>query len=63
MFRFDGYKWNAVQDSVRAPIDGNSAATLYGSFVNNNAQAKINTTTTVVSSQALSQVLKPKADF
>jgi hypothetical protein len=73
MFRFDGTHWIKFEDNVRMdltnrPLDGNSTTpnsqtrqTQTNSFINNTTTATIGTKV-VQQRQALSKVLKPKAD-
>jgi hypothetical protein len=62
MFRYDGIKWVAIQDSVRQPITGDRNTTQRGTFVNNNAKTRTNAGNLVDQRQALSKLLKPQAD-
>ena len=62
MFRYDGLKWIAIQDNVRAEQLGNNINNQLGTFFNN-----ANTTTTssgevIAQRVALSQALKIQAD-
>ena len=62
MFRYDGLKWVAIQDNVRAEQLGNNINNQLGTFFNN-----ANTTTTssgevIAQRVALSQALKIQAD-
>jgi hypothetical protein len=62
MFRYDGIKWVAIQDSVRQPITGDRNTTQRGTFVNNQAKTRTNAGNLVDQRQALSKLLKPQAD-
>jgi len=62
LFRWDGLRWTKVEDSVRLSTTNNDTRnTFKTSFINNSGSTTINGLT-VEQRQALSDVLKPKAD-
>ena len=62
LFRYNGARWVKFEDAVRVePMTSDNATTQLGTFVNNDNTNTINGET-VEERQALSQVLKPKAD-
>jgi len=62
LFRWDGLRWTKVEDSVRlTTTNNNTRNTFKTSFINNSGTTTINGLT-VEQRQALSNVLKPKAD-
>ena len=62
LFRYNGTRWTKVEDGVRVePMTSDNAKTQLGTFVNNTNTNTINNKQ-VEERQALSQVLKPKAD-
>lgn len=62
LFRYNGSRWVKFEDAVRVePMTSDNATTQLGTFVNNDNTNTINGET-VEERQALSQVLKPKAD-
>lgn len=62
LFRFDGRRWNFVEDNIRASLTGSSINTQLGSFVNNNNTTTLKDGTKVPQRQALSTILTAKAD-
>lgn len=64
LFRFNGHSWKKIEDNVRMTMtQNNTRATQKAGFVNNTAKSKISNSLEVEQRQALSQVLKPKADL
>ena len=63
LFRYDGRRWNVVEDNLRAQLTGANINTLLGSFVNNNAKTRLNDGTLIDQKVALSKVLSIKADM
>jgi len=62
LFRYNGSRWVKVEDGVRVePMTSDNAESQLGTFVNNENTNTINNKE-VKERQALSQVLKPKAD-
>jgi len=62
LFRYDGNRWVKYEDNVRVETpSSDNAKTQIGTFVNNSETNTINGEQ-VNEKQALSQVLKPKAD-
>jgi len=62
LFRYNGSRWVKYEDAVRVETpSSDNAKTQIGTFVNNSNTNQINNET-VNERQALSQVLKPKAD-
>ena len=63
LFRFNGRRWVKIEDGVRVePMTSDNAKTQLGTFVNNSNKNTINGKE-VEERQALSQALKPKADY
>lgn len=63
LFRWDGNRWNTVNEVLRAPLTGNSNQTQIGTFVNNTATSRLSSGETIQQRQALSKILSPKSDF
>ena len=63
LFRYDGRRWNVVEDNLRAQLTGANNNTLLGSFVNNSAKTRLNDGTLIDQKVALSKVLSIKADM
>ena len=62
LFRYNGSRWLKVEDGVRVePMTSDNAKSQLGTFVNNSSTNTINNSQ-VEERQALSKVLKPKAD-
>ena len=58
LFRFDGYRWVKMEDLVRTNYTPGSSETLKGGFINNDANVALDSSTTVVSKEGLSEVVK-----
>ena len=63
LFRYDGKRWNFIEDNVRAPLTGSAINTQLGTFVNNTATTRLSDGTIVPQRQPLSTVLSAKADI
>jgi len=63
LFRWDGSRWNTVNEVKRAKLTGNSDQTHVGSFVNNTAKTKLSSGVVIDQRQALSKIFSPKSDF
>lgn len=63
LYRWDGKKWQIVNDVQRTPLTGNLNTTQLGTFVNNTNKSTITIGRTVEQRQALSKILLPKSDF
>ena len=62
LFRWDGNRWQLVNEVLRAPIGGNTASNQLGTFVNNTATTTLNNGLTIAQRQALSKFLMPTSD-
>lgn len=66
LFRYNGSYWTMVEDSVRTTLTAGRDETLLGTFVNNenisNGKITDNCKGTTEERQALSELLRPKAD-
>jgi len=62
VFRYNGSRWMKVEDDVRSKLTPGTGTTQIDGFINNTGTITADDNTTVTSRQALSDVLKPKAD-
>lgn len=66
LFRFNGTRWVMIEESVRTSLTAGREETLLGGFVNNTSSISGKTTDncagTTEERQALSDILRPKAD-
>lgn len=63
LYRWDGKRWQIVNDILRTKISGDNSQTQLGTFVNNTANSTISNGQVIAQRQALSKILLPKSDF
>ena len=63
LYRWDGKRWQIVNDILRTKFTGNTSQTQLGTFVNNTATSTISNGQVIAQRQALSKILLPKSDF
>jgi hypothetical protein len=63
LYRWDGSRWQIVNDILRTTFTGNTSQTLLGTFVNNTANSTITNGQVIAQRQALSKILLPSSDF
>jgi hypothetical protein len=56
LFRFDGFRWIAIQDAVRQAMTGTKNTSLVGSFVNNTNKTHVRSNGTIDERQTLSSL-------
>ena len=61
LFRWDGKKWQLVNEVLRAPVAGNTNTQL-GTFVNNTATTTLSNGQVLAQRQALSSLFSIKSD-
>lgn len=62
LFRYNGNKWVKIEDDVRHSYIPHNTKSQLGTFINNNNEFTTSDNQTFTSKQALSDVIKPKAD-
>ena len=62
LFRYDGTRWIAIEDAVRAPLTGNTNVTQLGTFINNDANTRLANGSTIKEKQALNTLLRITPD-
>jgi len=63
LYRWDGKRWQVVNDILRTQFTGMKSNNQLGTFVNNTANSKISNGQVIAQRQALSKILLPKSDF
>ena len=63
LYRWDGERWQVVNDILRTQFTGIKSNNQLGTFVNNTANSTISTGQVIAQRQALSKILLPKSDF
>jgi hypothetical protein len=63
LYRWDGKRWQVVNDILRTQFTGIKSNNQVGTFVNNTANSTISNGQVIAQRQALSKILLPKSDF
>jgi hypothetical protein len=63
LYRWDGKRWQVVNDILRTQFTGMKSNNQLGTFVNNTANSTISNGQVIAQRQALSKILLPKSDF
>ena len=63
LYRWDGKRWQVVNDILRTQFTGIKSNNQLGTFVNNTANSTISNGQVIAQRQALSKILLPKSDF
>lgn len=63
LYRWDGTRWNVINEVIRNPMTGNVNQNQLGTFVNNSNKTRLNDGTIIDEKQELRKILSPKSDF